>query len=178
VAAGLSACAADAPSLAPMLDAVATNCGRPPRQLLADAGYFSEDNVAFATGRAVDALIATGRHHHHETPPPAPRGRIPADATVKQRMARKCRTKKGRAAYARRKAIVEPVFGQMQTLQDGGCLLLRGGDGARAEWILLCACHNLRKLFGFTTTAGRAGRRDQPRRSPRPNRASALPSGA
>jgi transposase len=176
VTADLGACAADAPSFAPMLDAVATNGGRPPRQLLADAGYFSEDNVASAAERAVDALIATGRLKHNETLPPAPQGRIPTSATVKQRMARRCRTKKGRAAYARRKAIVEPVFGQMQTLQDGGCLLLRGADAARAEWILLCACHNLRKLFGFT--AGRTGRRDQPRRSARPNRASALLSGA
>jgi hypothetical protein len=46
-------------------------------------------------------------------------------------------TKRGRAVYARRKAIVEPVFGQMSTLQDAKQLLLRGTDGARGEWLLL-----------------------------------------
>mgnify|MGYP005870434959 CR=1 FL=1 len=62
-------------------------------------------------------------------------------------MARKLRTKKGRAAYARRKAIVEPVFGQIETVQNGRRLLLRGKSAARAEWRLHCACHNLLKLF-------------------------------
>jgi hypothetical protein len=63
-------------------------------------------------------------------------------------MARKTRTKKGKADYARRKAIVEPVFGQIQTCQDGGRLRLRGKTKADIEWHLHLACHNLRKLFG------------------------------
>ncbi len=58
----------------------------------------------------------------HDQVPDAPRGRIPKDATPKQRMARKLRTKKGKAAYARRKVIVEPVFGQMKTTQGAGRL--------------------------------------------------------
>jgi len=68
-------------------------------------------------------------------------------------MARRLRTKKGKAAYSRRKVIVEPVFGQMKTTQGAGRLLLRGHDHARSEWRLLAACHNLRKLFGYTVTA-------------------------
>jgi hypothetical protein len=95
----------------------------------------------------VDALIATGRWQHGQPPPSAPRGRIPANATARERMARKTWTQKGRADYARRKAIVEPVFGQMMILQGARYLLLRGKDAARSEWRLLCACHNLRKLF-------------------------------
>ena len=69
-------------------------------------------------------------------------------------MARKLTTKKGRTAYARRKVIVEPVFGQMATLQNAKHLLLRGIDGARGEWLLLAACHNLRKLHGHIGVAG------------------------
>jgi IS5 family transposase len=125
--------------------------------VLADAGYFSEGNVTAAIEADVDAFIATGRMKHAETPPPAPRGPIPKNATVKQRMARKLRTKPGRAAYARRKAIVEPVFGQIDTCQGGKKLLLRGLDAAQAEWALLAACHNLRKLFGHSGTTGLAG---------------------
>ena len=71
-------------------------------------------------------------------------------------MARKTRTKQGRADYARRKAIVEPVFGQMTILQGARYLLLRGKEAAGAEWQLLCACHNLRKLFGVVAPASQA----------------------
>ena len=84
-------------------------------------------------------------------------GRIPKTATGKQRMARKLTTKKGAKVYARRKAVVEPVFGQMSTLQNAKQLLLRGLDGARGEWMLLAACHNLRKLHGVVGVAGLAG---------------------
>jgi len=80
-------------------------------------------------------------------------GRIPKDLTLKQRMARKLRTKTGKADYARRKAIVEPVFGQIATLQ-GKHVLLRGLDNARSEWELLAACHNLRKLHSHLGTGG------------------------
>lgn len=69
-------------------------------------------------------------------------------------MARKLWTKPGRAAYSRRKAIVEPVFGQITTCQNGRQLLLRGEDGARGRWRLLAACHNLRKIFRHAGTAG------------------------
>lgn len=101
----------------------------------------------------VDALIATGRWEHGK-PPPSPHGRIRADATARERMGRKPRTKAGRAAYSRRKVIVEPVFGQMTTLQGARHLLLRGRSAATAEWLLLCGCHNLRKLFEAGWQAG------------------------
>lgn len=75
-----------------------------------DAGYFSEDNVDFLedTDRITEAYIATGRLKHHERVAPAPQGRPPKDLTTKEKMARKLRTKKGKAEYARRKAIIEP----------------------------------------------------------------------
>jgi len=119
-----------------------------PATLLADAGYFSEDNAAATLQAGIDPVFATGRLRHGQAIPPAPRGRITAAATPKQRMARKARTKKGKADYARRKAIVEPVFGQIQTCQDGGRLRLRGKANADIEWHLHLFCHNIRKLFG------------------------------
>lgn len=112
----------------------------------ADAGYFSEANVASTQEHGLDAHIATGRQKHSDPPPIAPRGPIPKHATPKQQMARKLKTKKGHAIYGRRKAIVEPVFGQMQTVQNAKQLLLRGEDAARAQWRFHCAIHNLLKL--------------------------------
>ena len=139
----------DCPELPSMLDQVAENTGVTPKTLLADAGYFSEDNVTATTARKVDPLIATGRLRHGEEAPPAPRGRLPHGLSAKQRMARKLRTKPGRASYKRRKAIVEPVFGQIGTCHGGKAVLLRGLEAADAEWHLLVACHNLRKLYGY-----------------------------
>jgi transposase len=143
--------AADAPHLIEMIEATEANLGAAdieenPDTLIADAGYFSEANVNDATDAGVDVLIATGRIKHHERVSPAPRGPIPRDATVKEKMARRLRTKAGRADYARRKAIVEPVFGQMKVRQRAGFLRLRGLEGAQGEWALHVLCHNLRKL--------------------------------
>jgi transposase len=142
---------ADCPALPEMLTELSTSLAAAgilgtPRTLLADAGYFSADNVTTITEAGMNPLIATGRLKHGEPIPPAPRGRIPNNLTPKQRMSRKLRTLKGNADYARRKAIVEPVFGQLKVAQDAGQFRLRGKDKTDGEWALHLACHNLRKL--------------------------------
>jgi hypothetical protein len=82
-----------------------------------DSGYYSEANTAALESRGIDGYVATERLKHHEEIPEAPRGRIPANLSPKQRMARKLRTKKGRAAYAKRKGIIEPIFGQLKPVR-------------------------------------------------------------
>jgi transposase len=124
-----------------------------PKTILADAGYCSEDNLQQLTDTKVNAVVATGKIRHNERVPDAPRGPIPKGATQRERMARRMRTKTGRADYARRKAIVEPVFGQMKTRQNAKHLRLRGLDGAKGEWTLHAICHNLRKLANVAKTA-------------------------
>lgn len=152
VAAELADEAPDTRQLEPALDQLVHNLeaigAELPAQasLSADAGYFSADNVRITHEQGLDPHIATGRFKHSEPPPPAPRGRIAKNATPKQRMARKLKTQKGRAVYSRRKTIVEPVFGQIDTVQNGRKLLLRGKQAARAQWRLTCAVHNLLKL--------------------------------
>jgi len=158
VAADVNHCAADVANLIPMTEQATANTGTAPGQVLADAGYCSADNLAaaaeFTDQHGSEFFVATGRRSHDEPAPVAPRGPIPKTATPKQRMARKLTTKRGKAVYARRKVIVEPVFGQMATLQNAKQLLLRGLDGARGEWLLLAACHNLRKLHAQHGIAG------------------------
>ena len=152
VVAELSDEAPDARLLEPALEQLAANLDAIEAELpeeaalTADAGYFSEDNVRITIEHGLDAYIATGRFKHSEPPAPAPRGPVAKNATPKQRMARTLRTKKGRAVYSRRKVIVEPVFGQMGTVQDARQLLLRGKQAARAQWRFHCAIHNLLKL--------------------------------
>ncbi len=152
VAAGLSNRAPDCPALEDALEQLEENLAAIGAELpedaalSADAGYFSEENVTTIAAHGLDPHIATGRQKHSDLTPISPRGRIPKDATPRQRMARKLKTKKGRAVYARRKVIVEPVFGQLQTVQDAKRLLIRGEEAARAQWRFHCTVHNLLKL--------------------------------
>ncbi|HEX2808444.1 MAG TPA: IS1182 family transposase, partial [Kineosporiaceae bacterium] len=159
LAAELGQSGADSQSLPGMLTQLADSLtaagiNGSPRTLLADAGYFSEPNVGAATAAGIDPLLATGRLRRGEKPPPVPRGRIPAGLTPKARMSRKLHTKAGKADYARRKAIVEPVFGQIKVAQGAHQLRLRGKVKAEIEWTFHLACHNFRKLAGsgWTTT--------------------------
>ena len=138
----------DKKQLAPMLEQSKHNVGRGPRikKFSADSGYFSEANVKEAERQKVDAYIATGRLKHHERVQPCPRGRPSPGLTVKERMARKLRTKKGRQTYAQRKWISEPVFGQVKRGLGFVQFLLNGLENMRAEWRLVCMAHNLKKL--------------------------------
>jgi hypothetical protein len=72
---------------------------------------------------------------------------MPENLTPKERMARKLRTPQGRATYARRKGMVEPIFGQIKHGRGFRQFLLRGLEKMRGEWSLICLTHNLRKLF-------------------------------
>jgi transposase len=144
----------DTRTLPELVDQIKANTGRLPRRLLADAGYCSDDNLTTLAERGIDAYIAVGRDHHGAPLPPSPRGRIPAGLTRRQRMSRKLRTKAGRAHYARRKVIVEPVFGQIKEARGFRRFSLRGLEAVGAEWQLVAAVHNLGKLF----TSGRTGR--------------------
>jgi len=113
-----------------------------------DSGYFSEANIGWLEEHGIDGYVATGRIKHGERVPGAPRGRPPDDLTVKEKMARKLRTKKGRETYAKRKSIVEPVFGQIKRARGFVQFSLRGLAKMRGEWAIVCLTHNLLKLFG------------------------------
>lgn len=115
----------------------------------ADAGYFSEDNMdaVDSNERIDDAFIATGRQKHNDKVPDAPKGRPPKDLTPKEKMARRNRTQKGKEEYARRKVIIEPVFGQIKQGLGFRNFLMRGLEKMQGEWKLICLTHNLLKLF-------------------------------
>ena len=154
VATAVTAETTDTRTLPALVDQIKANTGRSPRRLLADAGYASDDNLSHLEARGIDAYIALGRDRHGVTPPPPPRGRIPASLSRRDRMGRKLRTKAGRAHYARRKAIVEPVFGQIKEARGFRRFSLRGLEAVQAEWLLVAAVHNLGKLF----RSGQSGR--------------------
>ena len=146
VAADLSNQAADSQHLPAMFEQIKENTGHYPKEFSADAGYFSEANLQHLKGKT-DAYIPGERIKHNQKPEPAPKGRIPVDLPLPERMRRKLRTKIGQAKYALRKQTVEPVFGQIKEARGFRRFLLRGLEKVRGEWVLLCLTHNILKMF-------------------------------
>lgn len=131
----------------PLLTQAVANTGHVPRIASLDAGYFSAANVTAVAALGGTPLIPPDRQHHGRPAAPAPRGRRPAALSVAERMRRTLRTKRGRAHYARRKATVEPVFGQSKHGRGFRQFLLRGMRKVRGEWALICTTHNVLKLW-------------------------------
>jgi transposase len=110
-----------------------------------DSGYYSAAAAAAVEQLGFEPYMATARQRHH-----APEAESPALlATAQERMAAKVRTPEGRAVYARRKVIVEPVFGQIKEGRGFRRFLLRGLDNIRGEWRLVCVTHNLLKIWRY-----------------------------
>ncbi len=138
-----------------LLAQVIANTTQVPTTVSLDAGYFSEANVQALEELGTETLIPPDRQTHRQAPPPTPRGRIPKNLSVADRMRRKLRTKRGRAYYAKRKAIVEPVFGQIKQGRGFRQFLLRGLQKVQGEWALICTTHNVRKLWAALLHSGR-----------------------
>lgn len=135
----------DVEHFAPMMEQVIENCGRVPGYVTADAGYFSEHNLACASRLGIDAYIPMKREKHGPEPPEV-RDCPPEAMTPKERMQRKLMTNEGREKYARRKAVAEPPFGQIKQARGFRQFLLRGLEKVCGEWALICLTHNLLKL--------------------------------
>src|SRR6266446_2250885 len=110
-----------------------------------DNGYYSAAAVEALETLGFDPYIATARQRHHAPQADAPE----TPATVHERMAAKVRTPAGKALYARRKVIVEPVFGQIKEARGFRRFLLRGLEHIRGEWRLVCLTHNLLKMWRY-----------------------------
>lgn len=126
-----------------MLDRTLQLCGRRPAASLADTGYFSDANLRRAQARGLQVYLASARTPHGQKDPPQAAKTEPI--ALKAGMQAKLRTPQGEALYRRRKAIVEPVFGQIKA-RGFGRLSLRGMAKAQGEWTLIALTHNLLKL--------------------------------
>ena len=150
IAAHVTQAGNDKQQVAPMVEKVLANPEglNRPDTLLADAGYFSEENVATCVAAKIEPLIAAGRDQHH----PAWRGRftepnpLADDASPVETMKHKRKTRNGRAAYALRKQTVEPVFGIIKSVMGFRQFLLRGLENVRNEWTLVCLAWNLKRM--------------------------------
>lgn len=140
----------DKRQLVPMLAQVEQNLGAKPAAATADSGYFSKEQVEDQRLQDIELYVATGKEK--ADPPESADGVEPAAASTGatsalEQMKQKLKTELGRGVYKMRKAIVEPVFGQIKAARGIRAFLLRGLVKVRAEWKLICATHNLLKLF-------------------------------
>jgi len=141
----------DKEQVEPMVQAIEAQSGQRPTEMLADNGYCSAKNLEYLESaqqpeQKIEAYIATGRQKHGERWV-SPRGPLPQGATRVERMRRKLQTQAGAAIYAARKAIVEPVFGQIKQARGFRRFSMRGLAKVQAEWALVCATHNILKLY-------------------------------
>ena len=154
VAAAVSNQGPDAEYFAPMLRRVVRNCDAVPERVTADSGYFSAANVRIAEHIGVEPFISVGKHRNDGTPAEHSRDhRNRSEARLRMRTL--LETDRGRRAYARRKATVEPVFGQIRAPRRFGQFSFRGLFKNRCEWLLVCLTHNVLKLFRAAGAAPR-----------------------
>ncbi len=153
VAAEITQDSNDKQQLAPMLERVAQNMGAKPQAATADTGYFSESQVNDERVTGIELYVAIGKQKHAEGQPSDaieagdPSRPLVEAGSAKEKMRQRLKTETGQALYKMRKAIVEPVFGQIKAARGIRHFLLRGFVKAGAEWKLICATHNLLKLF-------------------------------
>jgi len=133
-------------ALVPVLEQVRMNCGSSAQVTTADAGYWGPDAPGACDQLGTDVYISTSRQRHGNCKDEAP---TEAPANERQKMREKLATDSGKAIYARRKAIVEPVFGQIKEARGFRRFMLRGIEKVQAEWALVCTGHNLLKLWRY-----------------------------
>ena len=138
-----------------MIEETVSNTCAVPKEVSADAGYYSAKEVEELYALGVDPFIAPEKTRHGRVLEPAPRDRIPEGLSVRDRMRRKLRTKRGRERYALRMETVESAFGRIKQGRGFRRFLLRGLENVNREWLLICTGHKLLKLFRFG--AGGAG---------------------
>ncbi len=150
VAHALSNNAADAHYFAPLLRRAVANCGAVPERTTADAGFFSAKNVLAAEHHGTEPFISVGKHRNDGQPIDLPEIEN-RQTEPRLQMRAFLASPRGRAGYARRKATVEPVFGQIRIRQRFQGLSFRGLFKNRCEWAFVCLAHNVLKMFRAAT---------------------------
>lgn len=136
-------------SLEAMVDQVKQRCGAPPGATLADSGFFSINNLKAMEQGNIDAYVPDSNMARALNL--GGRCRTRARARAHRRMRAKLRSPAGQAAYARRKAIVEPVFGVLKQQRAMRQFRTRGLDRVGNEFTLATMAFNITRLYGLRT---------------------------
>jgi len=133
--------------LVPMVDAVEQECGESPGRVLADSGFFSQENLEEMERRNIDAYVPDTHLGHELNRGVRVHGNASARHPAQRRMRRKLRSPDGRAVYGKRKAIVEPVFGILKEQRGMRRFRLRGLAKVALEFTMAATAWNLTRLW-------------------------------
>jgi transposase len=136
--------------LLPMLEAVERECGQRPGRVLADSGFFSQENLEELEGREIDGYVPDSQLGRELNRGVRVRGHSATRHPAQRRMRRKLRSPAGRALYGRRKAIVEPVLGVLKEQRGMRRFRLRGLAKVAAEFTLAAMALNLTRIWRTT----------------------------
>jgi len=121
--------------------------------MLADAGYFSDDNIVSCKKSTIEPFIPPNREKHNRPlverfidPDP-----LPEDANPIDRMRHKLKTIEGRKVYAQRKTTIEPVFGIIKHVLGFRQFFLRGLEAVSGEWTLVSIAWNIKRMFALSS---------------------------
>ena len=142
--------------LVPMVERVQQECGEPPGQVSADAGFFTQDNVRKLEEQQIDAYVPDSHLAYELNRGQRVRGHGAARDPAQRRMRRKLRSPAGRATYARRKMIVEPVCGTLKEQHGMRRFRLRGLAKVGIELALATTALNLTRLWRTVPSLTRA----------------------
>lgn len=177
VAEGVTTEANDKRQMLPMLEAVEETAGKKPGKAVMDPGYHSKNNVEEAERLGVDCYVGSRRGEAGGDGVQERAVEVDAGSSALtesgqgeaeiasvavgqesnnavERMSAKLQTGEGKRAYAKRKEIVEPVFGQVKSNLGFVRFLLKGLKKASAEWALICLVHNIRRIYAYLKAKG------------------------
>ena len=143
VAAEVVNTSSDAQQLPMVLAAVKTHTQSDAAQVLADAGYRSEEVMAklAQTRPDTELVIALGREGKEQAKPTDAQ-RYPHTVAMQAKL----QTDKGKADYRKRKWIAEPPNGWIKNVLGFRQFSMRGMEKAKAEFKLVCLALNLRRM--------------------------------
>jgi transposase len=139
----------DVPALVPLLEEVEQRAGERPEKALADAGFYSNENVRALQERGIavympDPNLARELHTGKRA---RTIGRNRVRSPELKAMRKKLRSPAGRGVYGRRKALVEPVFGVLKQQRGMRQFRTRGQAKVAIEFTLAALAYNLTRLY-------------------------------
>ena len=153
VAARVTQTASDQASLVPLVDQVEQRCGRHPEKVLADAGFYSNQNVQAMEDRRVELYVPDSVLAREMKQGRAVRGAMRISHPGLKRIRQRLRSPAGRRLYERRKGLIEPVFGTLKEHRGMRRFYRRGLSGVNAEFLLMAPAFNLTRLYAIRKTS-------------------------
>ena len=133
----------------PLVEQAEQRCGRRAEKVLADAGFYSNQNLETMQERGVELYVPDSVLAREMKQGQPVSGATPIKHPGLQRMRQRLRSPAGRKLYERRKGLIEPVFGTLKEHRGMRRFYRRGLRGVNTEFLLMALAFNLTRLHGM-----------------------------